>query len=112
MINSYFSLFLASVFIASISQIILKISAKLQHGNMLREYFNKYVVFGYLLMFISSLLTTIAYRCIPLSYGPIINSLGYLLVGLLSRIILKEKITKRKILGYLIIILGVLITNL
>lgn len=112
MINIYVIVFLASVLIASISQIILKISAKSNHKNIVREYVNKYVIFGYLLMFISSFLTTIAYRGIPLSYGPIINSLGYLIVGFLSRAILKEKVTKRKILGYVLIVLGVLITNL
>ncbi len=112
MINIYMIVFLLSVIIASFSQVILKISAKEKHENVIKEYINKYVIIGYFLMFLSSFLTTIAYKGIPLSYGPILNSLGYLVVGFFGWTILKEKITKRRTLGYIFIVLGVLITNL
>ena len=45
-------------------------------------------------------------------YGPVIDTAAYVFVLILSRLILKEKITKGKILGNLIIITGILIYTL
>jgi drug/metabolite transporter (DMT)-like permease len=54
----------------------------------------------------------IAYRVVPLKYGAIIESLGYVFVMLLSAGFLKEKITRKKLIGNVIIILGVVIFSL
>ena len=48
-----------SVFIASVSQILLKISANKTYSSRIREYLNVYVIFGYGLLFLSTLLTMI-----------------------------------------------------
>jgi drug/metabolite transporter (DMT)-like permease len=45
-------------------------------------------------------------------YGPVIDTAAYVFVLLLSHFILKEKITKGKIMGNLIIIAGILIYTL
>ena len=42
-------------------------------------------------------------------YGPVIDTAAYVFVLLLSHFILKEKITRGKIIGNLIIIAGILI---
>ena len=112
MINSYSLLFILSVFISSVSQIMLKKATEKKHESIIEEYINKYVVIGYGFLVISSLLTSIAYRGVDLSFGPIYNSLGYILVGGMSYFILKESLTKKKILGYALIVLGVIICSL
>lgn len=107
--NMGFFLYLLSVIIASCSQILLKKSAMKQYPSFLREYVNPYVISGYGMLFGSMLLTIVAYKGIEFKNGPIIESLGYVLVILMSRIIFKERITKSKIIGTLCIIAGVMI---
>ncbi|MDE5853403.1 MAG: multidrug ABC transporter, partial [Oscillospiraceae bacterium] len=50
-----------SVFVASISQILLKTSANKNHLSLFKEYFNLYVILGYILLFISTILTIVAF---------------------------------------------------
>jgi len=109
---AYIVLFLFSVFISSVSQIILKSSANNEHINVFGEYFNTKVLIAYGVFFLSSLLTILAYRKVPLSMGVVLEATGYIWVTLLGYIILKEKINKRKCLGLVIIILGILVSNL
>lgn len=109
MINSYVMLLIASVFIAGCSQIILKISALKKHESILKEYLNFRVIMGYGLMFVSTILTIVAFKGLDYKNGPIIESLGYIFVMILSRIFLKEKITKKKILGNLLILIGIFV---
>jgi len=112
MIYKYLLLFLFSVFIASFSQILLKKSANRNHNSRIREYLNKYVITAYFIFFISTILTIIAYKGVELKYGPIIESVGYIFILIMGKMFLNEKITKKKILGILLIIIGVCIFSL
>lgn len=105
-------LFVFSVFISSISQILLKISANKIYPNRLKEYLNPWVITAYTIFLVSSLLTVIAYRKIPLSWGPLLESLNYLFVSALSYFLLKERLTKRQFLGLLFILGGLLVIAL
>lgn len=107
--NKYVCIFVLSVFIASVSQIILKKSADKKHNNIFREYFNIPVIIGYGMMFSSTILTIMAFKKIAFKNGPIIESIGYVFVLILSKIFLGEKLTKNKIIGNAIIILGIII---
>ncbi len=106
---SYYILYLISVTIAAFSQLLLKKSANRTHESLLKEYLNLYVIGGYGLLVMSMLLTIGAYRGLAYKNGPIIESLGYVLVMLLSGIFLKEKITARKIAGTALILAGILV---
>jgi small multidrug resistance pump len=46
---------------------------------------------------------------VPYKNEPIIESLGYIFVMILSNRILKEKITKKKLIGNLLILIGIII---
>ena len=105
----YLLIFLFSVFIASVSQILLKKSANKNHANEWREYLNKCVVSAYFIFFISTILTIIAYKGIELKYGPIIESVGYIFILIMSKIFLDEKITKNKLLGIFLIVIGIFV---
>ncbi len=105
----YYVLYLFSVFVASLSQIILKKSAMIHYENRLKEYLNPYVIGAYFFFFGSSLMTTMSYRGVPLTLGPVLESTGYIYVGVLGMLILREKLSRRKIIGNLLIIGGILI---
>lgn len=105
----YFALYVLSVVVASFSQILLKKSATKQYASVIREYVNPYVIIGYGMLFGSMLLTIMAFQGIEFKNGAIIESLGYVLVILLSRIFFQEKITKNKIAGTICILAGIVI---
>ena len=108
----YIVLFLVSVMISSISQILLKMSANKVYDNKLKEYMNPRVIIAYGMFFTSSLITVIAYKGVPLVLGPVLESVGYVFVAVLSYFFLKEKIGKKKCLGLMLIIVGVIISGI
>ena len=108
----YIFMFLAAVFISSVSQIMLKKSANRTYDNKLKEYLNPLVIISYVLFFGATLCTVIAYKYVPLSLGPILESSGYFFVTVLGMIFLKEKLGKKKGMGLLIILAGIIIFNL
>lgn len=108
----YILMFLFSVFISSVSQIILKTSAGKKYDNPLQEYLNPKVIIAYGIFFVSSLCTILAYRFVPYSLGPILEASGYIFVSVLGYFVLHEKIGKRKMIGLIIILLGIFIFNL
>ena len=108
----YIGIFLCSVFIASVSQVLLKKSAMKQYDYKFGDYLNFYVICGYGLLFLSMLLTIFAYRGVDLKTGPVIEATSYVYISVLSAIFLKEKITNKKKIGLLIIVIGVLVSNL
>ena len=109
MMNKYVILLLLSVLIASVSQILLKKSAMIQYDSFIKEYLNPWVIVGYGMMVLSMLVTILAYRGLEYKNGPVIESVGYLLVMFLSAIFFKERITKKKIIGNAIILLGIFV---
>ncbi len=109
---SYYILMGGGVFIASVAQILLKKSARIKREKMVQEYLNRLVLGGYAILFASMCIAILAYRVVPLKYGAIIESLGYVFVMLLSAFFLRERITRKKLLGNLIIILGVVVFSL
>ena len=102
-------IYVFSVFISALSQILLKLSARKEYDNLLKEYLNPLVIVAYSIFFASSLLTVIAYKEVPLSMGPVIESVGYVFVTLMSFLVLKEKIGRQKLVGIILILIGVLI---
>ena len=108
----YVAIFMASVFIAAVSQILLKKSAMKQYDYKFGDYLNPYVICAYGLLFLSMILTVYAYKGVDLKTGPVIEATSYIYVAVLSAIFLKEKISNKKKSGLLIIIVGILISNI
>lgn len=107
--SKYIILLVLAVLVSSISQIILKKSASKTYNSIFREYFNLYVITGYGLMVVSTVLVILGLKGVPYKNEPIIESLGYIFVMILSNRILKEKITKKKLIGNLLILIGIII---
>ena len=108
----YICIFIVSVFLSSVSQIMLKLSAQKSYGSRLKEYLNPLVIVAYVLFFGCTLITLYALKVVPLSMSPVLEASGYIFVAALSRIFLKEKISKKKMLGLGVIICGILVYSL
>ncbi len=102
---------LISVFISSVSQILLKKSTQRGHKSIIKEYLNPPVAFAYTLFISSTFLTMLAYRDVSLSLGTILESTGYFWVAILGLVFLKEPIRKQKWIGLGFIFLGILVFN-
>lgn len=61
------------------------------------------------MLVISTILTILAFKGLDYKNGPIIESLGYVFIMILSRLFLKEKITYKKIIGNALILCGIMI---
>ena len=108
----YIMLFLFSVFISSVSQIILKKSTQIVYESRIKEYLNPKVVLAYSIFLIATLGTMWAYKVIPLSLGPVLEATGYIWVTILGIILLREKVSKKKWVGLGLLLLGIIIYNL
>lgn len=103
------SLVLMGTFIAAFSQIMLKKSARKQYNSQLTEYINPLVIGGYFLLLVTTLISVFALKFVPMTLVAALDSTGQIFVPVLSLIILKEHINRRKMLGMLVIILGLII---
>lgn len=100
---------LGSVFAASVSQVLLKKSAMTNCSGQLREYLNPLVASGYALLLCTTLVNVLALRWIPLSLASALDASGQIFVPLLSGLVLKEAISRQKLVGMLTIGVGILI---
>ncbi len=126
----YVLIYLSGIFISAVAQILLKKSAGkkyenklsnyfnkkqnnklvkflIKHEGKIREYLNPYVIISYSIFIGATFCTIFAYKEIDLAFGPILGATEYIFVAILSKIFLKEKINKQKILGLAIICLGI-----
>lgn len=111
-VMKYLIIAIFSGMLSSVSQILLKKSTEKKQETVWKEYANIYVVSGYGIMFFCMLLTMIAYRGIPFKYGVVLESLVYFYIMVLSRIFFNEKITANKMIGNIMIVIGVMIFSL
>lgn len=106
----FYILVAIGVFFSSCSQILLKKSAQKEHTSKIAEMMNKQVIFAYSIFFVSVVVNVIA-----LGHGvnvkdlPILESLGYIFVPVLSLIFLKEQINGRSIAALSMIIVGIIV---
>ena len=73
------------------------------------EYLNPWVISGYFLLAASTICVIFAFKGVDFKNGPVIESLGFPLVMILGRIFYGEKLTKNKLIGMGLIMLGVVI---
>ena len=104
----YIILMSLSVFIASLSQVLLKISANKSHKDRFSEFVNPLVIGAYSIFILTTIITVISLRVLPLSYGAVIETTSYVYITIWGLIFFKEKINPKKIIGLLMIILGVI----
>jgi len=102
-------IFVAGVFLDSVTQLMLKKSALKTYPNRIREYLNPLVLTAYFLSTANTFVVTRTYSELPLSMGPILEASGYLFVTFWGVTVFKEKLGKKKIIALLLIIAGILV---
>ena len=105
-------LYLFGVIISAFAQILLKKSADIERENKIKEYLNIKTITAYTIFFLATFCTVISYKYVPLSMGTILGTAEYAFIALLSYYLLKEKISKRKFIGLIIITIGILIYSI
>lgn len=88
---------------------MLKKAALKKHDNIIKEYLNPLVIIAYAVFFGTTLIGVLAYKGIPLSLGPILETTGYLYITFFGVVIFKEKLSFKKVLALLLIICGIFI---
>ena len=100
---------LGAVCLSAASQMLLKKAARITWPNALREYLNVWVIGGYGLLVLSMLTVIFACRGLEVKTIPVLESLGVPLVMLLSRLFYGEKLTRGKLIGMALILLGIVV---
>ena len=108
----YSGIYILGVIISAFAQVLLKKSADVKRDNKIKEYLNFKTIFAYGIFFGATLCTVFAYKYVPLSMGPILGTTEYIFVALLSLWLLKEKISKKKLIGLITIVIGVLVFSM
>ena len=103
----YSCVLLLGTFISSVSQVILKKAAQKTYPSRIAEYLNFPVIFAYSLFVLTTFMCIFAYRVVPLSFGPVLESTSYLYVTVFGVLFFKEKITPKKLLALVLIIVGI-----
>ena len=98
---------LGAVSLSAASQMLLKKAARIEWPSALREYLNVWVIGGYGLLVCSMLCVIFACRGLEIKNIPVLESLGFPLVMLLGRIFYGEKLTRGKLVGMGLILLGI-----
>jgi len=103
-------LVIVGVFIASVSQLLLKQSAIIKRESYIREYLNSNVIIAYFLFALSVGLNIIAMKQgVQLKEIPVLETLGYIFVFSLSYFFLKERLNLREIIAASFIIVGIIV---
>lgn len=108
-IPGYLFVYLIGVFLAAVSQVLLKKAAQRPHRTLLEEYTDWRVILGYAIFVGCTLLSILAYRGIPLSLGPVLEATSYIYVTIFGVTIFKEKLGIKKIAALALIIGGILV---
>ena len=106
------SLVLSGNFIASVSQVILKMAASKNYSSRVRALLNAKVILAYGLFFSTTILTIFALRYIPITMCAALEATGQIFVPLMSCVCLGEKISKKRFLGMTLIVLGIVIFSI
>lgn len=105
----YSGILLLGTFISAVSQVILKKAALKKYDSRIKEYLNFPVIFAYTLFVLTTFMCIIAYRVIPLSFGPVLESTSYIYVTVFGVLIFKEKVTKKRLVALGLIIVGIVV---
>jgi multidrug transporter EmrE-like cation transporter len=126
-------LLIASAAISSVSQLLLKISADRNSAGgagdssggtndspdgaaktslvqrFRAQYLNPLVIGGYALLLVAMVIPLYALKFIDMKFAAIFESLGYVFIMVLSAFVLRERITRRLVVGIILIVAGVIV---
>ena len=103
-------IYLMTPLVSAFSQLLLKRAANDPASVGLRAYLNWRVIVAYALFFGCMLANVVALKTLDLTVAGVLEASGYLYVMLLSWLVLKERLTPRKLIGNAVIIVGIVLT--
>ncbi|HRF48137.1 MAG TPA: EamA family transporter [Anaerolineales bacterium] len=106
------ALYALGVFLSALSQVLLKVSADRNWPNRFRVYANKYVGGAYGLMLLSFALSSLALRDMRASLAPVIESASFIFVLVFGRVLFRDSVKVRQVLGVILIVLGMIVFGL
>lgn len=108
--NWVFYVLILNCFLSAFSQVLLKKASLKNYSVSFKEYFNFYVISGYGLFFIVLCVNILLLKRLPLTIvNPIGETIPILLSFVSGHFIFNEKITRRKTIGIVFILMGVLL---
>jgi drug/metabolite transporter (DMT)-like permease len=108
----YYILTFIVVFFTSVGHLLLKIASLRVVELNRRLYTQPISVVAYIIFAIVAFLSIIAMKGLDLKVFFALNSLTYICIPLLAYLVLKESFTRNKVIGVMIISLGVIFFNL
>lgn len=99
------------ILLTGIGQTILKIGT-LNNNSSLGIYINPATMTGYILFLIATISSVLALKGIELKLFYALTSFNYVVVMILSRVILKESLSKNKMGSIFLITVGLIIFNI
>lgn len=104
--NKYALIFLTGVFISAWAQVLLKKSALKKYPVFWRNYVNGYVASAYGIFVLSTFMSLMAYRGLPLKAGAVLGASSYLFVAFFSRVSFGERLSPGKVAGLMMLLAG------
>ena len=101
------ALMIAAALLAAFSQILLKKSTLEKHDNFVRNYLNAKVIAAYSIFTVTVFINIYAYTGIDYKLGAVLGSTAYVFTMLLSKLLLKDKLTWGCIAGNCFIVIGI-----
>jgi drug/metabolite transporter (DMT)-like permease len=100
----------AFVLLVSTAQLCLKVgSARKSHASMFHSMFDPYTLCGYGIFLLGTVAGVYAMQFLELKAVSTAGSISYPCVVLLSRFVLKEKLTSGKLAGCALIVVGIVV---
>lgn len=111
MITIYYLYVGISIVLTGISQTLLKIGAR-NDNTSLGAYLNPATLTGYFVLLIVTICGVFALKGLELKFFYALASLNYVVVMILSKIVLKEGLSRNKVVASCLIVVGVIVFNL
>jgi uncharacterized membrane protein len=107
----YYFYAMLSIVLTGVSQTLLKIGAR-NANTALGVYLNPATMMGYFMFLIVTICSIFALKGLDLKLFYALASLNYVVVMVLSRVVLKEDLSRNKVLALCLIVVGVVVFNM
>jgi drug/metabolite transporter (DMT)-like permease len=107
----YYLLTLIIVIFTSVAHLLLKKGSVISTDKHVKMYFHPYSITAYVIFAIVAFLSIYAMMGLDLKVFFALSSLTYICIPVLSFMFLKESVTKNKLIGIIMISIGVIVFN-
>lgn len=102
-------IFEGTIILSAALQIPLKKSATNPNKRGLKFFLNPIVIAVYASFLLVTFVTTYVYQFVDLTLSTLLYKTEYVFIALFSTLCLKERLTRRKLIGFVVILAGVLL---